>query len=442
VEASGGRSDSFGGSGVATAGGPSDSGEGGTGLFARGGFSRTGRGGIGVQVFGGTSNTGEGGVGVEATGGLSFNFDGAAAVKATGAPSRRDSRGGPGVFARGGNNSDSGFGGDGVVATGGDLTGPGDFPVFSRGGNGLVATGGSESDTCPICFGGHGVVATGGNRHGIGVVATGGFGGGGGGPENTNSAGVLAIGGAAPTGVQTLPGTGVIAKGGPASGPGTISGRGLVVAPGDAEDGAIRGNAASFEGKVIMDELHVAGDAIIFGGDFTVLNGTKNFKIDHPLDPENKYLLHASVESSEVLNIYSGNVTTNEQGEATVSLPEWFEALNKDLRYQLTVIGTFAQAIVAEKLKQNLFKIRTSAPNVEVSWQVTGVRSDAAMQKHPFKAVEVKPESERGTSLSNRQPASRARPRVDARSGTDAPAEGVAGEAGRRNEARAQGTNR
>ena len=405
VEASGGRSDSFGGSGVATAGGPSDSGEAGTGLFARGGFSRTGRGGIGVQVFGGTSNTGEGGVGVDATGGFSFNFDGAAAVKATGAPSRRDSRGGPGVFARGGNNSDSGFGGDGVVATGGDLTGPGDFPVISRGGNGLVATGGSESDTCPICFGGHGVVATGGNRHGIGVVATGGFGGGGGGPENTNSAGVLATGGAAPTGVQTLPGTGVIAKGGPARGPGTISGRGLVVAPGDAEDGAIRGNAASFEGKVIMDELHVAGDAIIFGGDFTVLNGTKNFKIDHPLDPENKYLLHASVESSEVLNIYSGNVTTNEQGEATVSLPEWFEALNKDLRYQLTVIGTFAQAIVAEKVKQNRFTIRTSAPNVEVSWQVTGVRSDAAMQKHPFKAVEVKPESERGTSLSNRQPA-------------------------------------
>ena len=73
--------------------------------------------------------------------------------------------------------------------------------------------------------------------------------------------------------------------------------------------------------------------------------------------------------------------------------------MNRDLRYQLTVIGTFAQAIVAEKVKQNRFTIRTSAPNVEVSWQVTGVRSDAVMQKHPFKAVEDKPERERGTYL-------------------------------------------
>jgi len=90
---------------------------------------------------------------------------------------------------------------------------------------------------------------------------------------------------------------------------------------------------------------------------------------------------------------------TNEKGEAIVTLPEWLEALNRDLRYQLTVIGTFAQAIVAEKVKQHRFTIRTSAPNVEVSWQVTGVRSDAAMRKHPFKAEEVKPENERGTYL-------------------------------------------
>jgi len=34
-----------------------------------------------------------------------------------------------------------------------------------------------------------------------------------------------------------------------------------------------------------------------------------------------------------------------------------------------------------------------------VSWQVTGVRSDAVMRKHPFKAEESKPERERGTYL-------------------------------------------
>jgi len=73
--------------------------------------------------------------------------------------------------------------------------------------------------------------------------------------------------------------------------------------------------------------------------------------------------------------------------------------LNRDLRYQLTVISTFAQAVVAEKVKHNRFTIRTSAPGVEVSWQVTGVRSDDAMRKQPFNAEENKPERERATYL-------------------------------------------
>ena len=82
-----------------------------------------------------------------------------------------------------------------------------------------------------------------------------------------------------------------------------------------------------------------------------------------------------------------------------VTLPEWFEALNRDMRYQLTVLGSFAQAIVAEKVKHNRFTIRTNAPNVEVSWQVTGVRSDPLMLEHPFQAVEDKTERERGFYL-------------------------------------------
>jgi hypothetical protein len=127
--------------------------------------------------------------------------------------------------------------------------------------------------------------------------------------------------------------------------------------------------------------------------------GTKDFMIDHPLDPENKYLFHASIESSEVLNIYSGNVVTDANGDAVVTLPDWFEVLNKDLRYQLTVIGTFAQAMVAGEVKDHRFAIKTSAPGVKVSWQVTGVRSDAMMRKHPFKVEEDKPGFERGTYL-------------------------------------------
>ena len=67
------------------------------------------------------------------------------------------------------------------------------------------------------------------------------------------------------------------------------------------------------------------------------------FQIDHPLDPENKYLNHSFVESPEMKNIYDGVVVLDASGERWVELPEWFEALNKNYRYQLTCIGGFAQ---------------------------------------------------------------------------------------------------
>lgn len=145
------------------------------------------------------------------------------------------------------------------------------------------------------------------------------------------------------------------------------------------------GYAGYFSGKV-----HVTG---------TLSKGAGSFKIDHPLDPENKYLYHSFVESPDMMNLYNGNITTDTSGEATVTMPEWFEALNADFRYQLTVIGQFAQAIVSEEISGNQFKIRTSLPNVKVSWQVTGVRHDAFANQHRIPVEELKPQEERGTYL-------------------------------------------
>lgn len=113
-------------------------------------------------------------------------------------------------------------------------------------------------------------------------------------------------------------------------------------------------------------------------GNLSKSGGT--FKIDHPQDPANKYLYHSFVESPDMLNIYNGNITTDANGDAVVNLPEYFEALNIEFRYQLTVIGTFAQAIIQSEIKDNQFTIKTSQPNVKVSWQVTGVRNDAWAQ--------------------------------------------------------------
>jgi hypothetical protein len=147
----------------------------------------------------------------------------------------------------------------------------------------------------------------------------------------------------------------------------------------------------------ISGHLTVEGDIFTFG-DLDV-SGTKNFRIDHPLDPANRYLYHFSMESDEVLNVYSGNVTTDEEGYASVTLPDWFETINKDYRYQLTVVGTFAQAIIAEKIHNNRFVIETNEPGVEVSWQVTAVRNDSYMRAHPPVVEEAKPDNEKGTYL-------------------------------------------
>ena len=134
----------------------------------------------------------------------------------------------------------------------------------------------------------------------------------------------------------------------------------------------------------------------VFGN---ITKGGGSFKIDHPLDPENKYLYHSFVESPDMMNIYNGNVTTDASGQAIVELPEWFDALNRDFRYQLTVIGTFARAIVLEKIKDNRFVIATDAPAVEVSWQVTGIRHDPYAEMNRIQVEEDKPEAERGKLL-------------------------------------------
>lgn len=126
----------------------------------------------------------------------------------------------------------------------------------------------------------------------------------------------------------------------------------------------------------------------------TLQKGSGTFKIDHPLDPANKYLYHSFVESPDMMNVYNGNVVTDAEGRATVQLPEYFEALNKDFRYQLTCIGTFAQVIVEREVSGNSFIIRSDKPNVKVSWQVTGIRQDGHANKfRVIPEVEKEPEN-------------------------------------------------
>jgi hypothetical protein len=143
---------------------------------------------------------------------------------------------------------------------------------------------------------------------------------------------------------------------------------------------------------------HFSGDVDIVGA---LSKDSGSFKIDHPLDPANKYLYHSFVESPDMMNVYNGNVVTDKRGYATVNLPDWFGVLNRDFRYQLTVLDdadsdTFVSAKVVRKIADNRFTIRTSAPNVEVSWQVTGVRQDPWANAHRMQVEVDKPDYERG----------------------------------------------
>lgn len=122
-------------------------------------------------------------------------------------------------------------------------------------------------------------------------------------------------------------------------------------------------------------------------------------RMDHPLDPTGKYLTHASIESSEMLNLYTGNAILGADGSAAVPLPDWFTALNEDFRYQLTPIGGFAQLYIAEEITGSQFRIAGGRGGMKVSWQVTGVRRDAYAKMHPLVVESEKQGDERGHYL-------------------------------------------
>jgi hypothetical protein len=149
--------------------------------------------------------------------------------------------------------------------------------------------------------------------------------------------------------------------------------------------------------------LATGGDAGFFDGNVTVIGNLfksgGSFKIDDPIDPAGKYLSHSFVESPDMKNVYDGVVTTDASGLATVTMPDWFEALNRDFRYQLTTLGQPAQTWIAKKIANGQFTIQTDKPGVEVSWQITGIRQDAWANAHRIPLEEEKTGVEKGRYL-------------------------------------------
>jgi hypothetical protein len=128
-------------------------------------------------------------------------------------------------------------------------------------------------------------------------------------------------------------------------------------------------------------------------------SGTKPFHIDHPDKPATHYLNHFAMEGPRPYNVYMGKITTDSEGYATVELPDYFDSMNTNFHYNLTVIGSFAQAIVKEEINKESFVIQTEEPNVKVSWTVMAERDDPYMQQYDRKTVEPKTGQAKGRYL-------------------------------------------
>ena len=302
---------------------------------------------------------------------------------------------GPGVRGEGSTSSDGVYGttsGSNLYAgVEGLSTGTNGKGVMGRADSGALAAGvyGSSAN-------GFGVYGSGPNTYGVGGFSTSGTGVYG----QTSSAsdyGVYGNNTAAGSGVYGYSPGGTGVRGSSATGYG-VSG---FSTSGIGVSGATNGSSQNDYG--IYGVAFSPAKAGQFFGDVDV-NGTLSksagsFKIDDPLDPANKYLYHSFVESPDMMNIYNGNVTTDSNGDATVQLPDWFEPLNRDFRYQLTPIGQFAQVMVSSEIKGNYFSIKTDKPNVKVSWQVTGIREDPYANAHRIPVEQDKLGDDQGKYL-------------------------------------------
>ncbi|MFL6357820.1 MAG: hypothetical protein ACJ72V_00575 [Nitrososphaeraceae archaeon] len=189
---------------------------------------------------------------------------------------------------------------------------------------------------------------------------------------------------------------------------------------GESHDGfavvGFSGNWAGLYCNSINDYAAILDGKVKITGNLEKAGGS--FKIDHPLDPANKYLCHSFVESPDMKNVYDGVVVLDNKGKAEIELPDWFGILNKDFRYQLTAIGSPGPNLyIAEEISEatttkyssksssnknnssSRFKIAGGTSGMEVSWQVTGIRRDPWANANRIQVEEDKPAKERGSYL-------------------------------------------
>ncbi len=186
----------------------------------------------------------------------------------------------------------------------------------------------------------------------------------GGGYDNTASGACATVGGGHDNTASGFAATVIGGCGNTAAGDYSIAGGDHSVVPSDYSNSvAFNGQTATASGQLRCGTISKTG-----GG----------FTIDHPLDPDNKILNHYFVESPEMVLIYRGVAVIGANGRATVHLPEYFDALNRNPMIQLTGVGT-SDVYVVEEVHNNQFVIG-GKPGTKVYWMVTGERKDQSAE--------------------------------------------------------------
>jgi hypothetical protein len=315
-------------------------------------------------------------------GGATGSVVGAGGASASGVGTTKFSGGDGGDYpGQGGGGGGGAAGLNGAGAKGG--TGPG--PKGGGGGGGANGGSvGSNSSDDNGAAGGAG--ASGGGTGGTGgtAAATGGTGSAGGTGTNFDATHGSGAGGGGGGGATGGPGntTGGGGTGGLYGGGGGGTGSDFVggATVGTAGSGAAGVIVITYTPKQICFTGNVQFTTLVVSGNLT--KSVTNFLIDHPLDPHNKLLSYSAVESNDVKNIYDGVADLDDNGEATVQLPDYFEALNKDFRYQYFAMHEPMPNLYVTEVHDNRFMLKGGIPHGQVSWQITGKRNDAYVRTH------------------------------------------------------------
>jgi hypothetical protein len=142
-------------------------------------------------------------------------------------------------------------------------------------------------------------------------------------------------------------------------------------------------------GTDILETVAKIGGGLWVVGDLT--KGKSITTIDHPLDPENMLLSHASMESPEALAVYRGKARLSASGEAIVQMPDYFAAFTKENEATVTLTPVGRPFLTGYDWQSGHrdFKIYGEASR-EVSWVVYAERDDPYTRMSRYQVEEHK----------------------------------------------------